>query len=358
MISDVNEYNRRVHEGLNLFRRGKFKTCLFGDECTEPVVQAHSVSRAVLADLEENGHVIRPMIRTGYDKVGRSYPDLGFQLEGINRASTGTFVCRTHDGAFTEIDTIPIDFDNPRVCDLLFFRAILKDAWQLLRTQIATMWFERDRPWPGPLPTHPNTRLRALLNAMELIRPSLDSAYEDAVARPAVHLVRRMRTEHPIVAASCAGGGSALAFDQETGREIDPKVVHSIMGKDPNSCWSFTVIPQVTEHVMVASWLRNSIAENYFQHFNEVQGEELQAAVSAELIIFCENWYLNPKIWRSFSRAKQAAIIDAYNNFAELQTGRYIWSDREDKAPWFKYLNLSNRHQINFFRYNKVIFAH
>ena len=109
---------------------------------------------------------------------------------------------------------------------------------------------------------------------------------------------------------------------------------------------------------MVASWLRNSAAERYFHHFNNVQGEELQAAVSAELVIFCENWFLNPRIWRSFSRAKQTAIIEAYNNIAELHAGRYTWQDREDGAPWFEYLNLSNRHQINFFRYNKAIFAH
>ena len=113
IISDVNEYNRQIHEGLNLLWRGKFETCLFADECTEPVIQAHSVSRAVLAYLEENGHVIRPMVKTGHDEEGRSYPDLGFQLEGINQASTGTFVCWTHDRAFTEIDTIPIDFDDP-----------------------------------------------------------------------------------------------------------------------------------------------------------------------------------------------------------------------------------------------------
>ena len=264
MISDVNEYNRRVHEGLNLVRRGKFETCLFVDECTEPVIQAHSVSRAVLAHLEEDGHVIQPMFRAEHDDVGRSYPQMRFQIEGVNRASTGTFVCRTHDGAFAEIDTIPIDFDDSRVCDLLFFRAVLKEAWQLLRTQLATMWFERDRPLPGPLPTHPNTRLRALLNAMKRIRPWLDPKYASSESRPVVHLIRRIKTEHPIVAASYAGGGSALAFDKETGREIDAKALRSMMGKDPNSCWSFTVIPEVTEHVMVASWLRNSLAENYF----------------------------------------------------------------------------------------------
>ena len=358
MISDVNEYNRRFHEILDMMRRGAFNTCLFQDHCTEPVIQAHSVSRAVLAHLEENGHVIRPTGRTEHDEIGRSYPDLMFQREGINRASTGTFACRMHDEVFAEIDTIPIDFGDPRVCDLLFFRAILKEAWQLLRTQRATMWLERDRPLPGPLTTHPNTRLRALLNAMKRIRSWLDSTYEASEDRPVVHLIRRIKTEHAIVAASCAGGGSALAFDQETGREIAPRMVHSIIGKDPNSCWSFTVIPQLAEHVMVASWLRNSVAENYFRHFNEIQGDELQAAVSAELIIFGENWYLNPRIWRSFRRAKQDAITDAYNNFAELQAGRYVWHDREDGRPWFEYLYLSNRHQINFFRYNKAVFAH
>ena len=357
-MNEVNKYNRRVHEGLNLALKGRFRTCLFGDGCTEPGIQAHSVSRAVLGELEANGHVVQPMLKTGHDDEGRSYPRLEFHLEGINRASTGTFACRMHDAAFAEIDTVPIDFDNPRVCDLLFCRAIIKDAWQLLRTQLATMWFERNGPLPVPLPTHPNTRLRALLNAMGRVRPWLDPTCGRTGSRPVVHLIRRIKTEHLIVAASCAGGGSALAFDQGTGRELSPKEVRSVTGADPNTCWSFTVIPQPTEHVMVASWLENSAADTYFRHFNEVQGEELQAAVSAELILFCENWFLNPRIWGSFSQAKQAAIIAAYDNMGELQTGQYIWRDRADRTPWFEYLNLGNRHQINLFRYNKATIAH
>lgn len=79
--------------------------------------------------------------------------------------------------------------------------------------------------------------------------------------------------------------------------------------------------------------------------------------MSAELIVFCENWYINPKIWRSFSRTRQAAIIDAYDNVDELVAGRYGWLDRQDETPWFEYLNLGNRRQINLFRYNRAIFA-
>ncbi len=107
---------------------------------------------------------------------------------------------------------------------------------------------------------------------------------------------------------------------------------------------------------MVASWLKNSPAYAYFQHSNEVQGRELQEAVSAELILLCENWFLSPRVWTSFSATKQAAIIDAYDNTRELLSGQYGWHDRTDDTPWFEYLNLGNRRQINLFRYNKTVF--
>ena len=105
---------------------------------------------------------------------------------------------------------------------------------------------------------------------------------------------------------------------------------------------------------MVASWLATSAAETYFKHFKEVQGEELQAAVSAELIIFCENWYLNPRVWESFSQTRKSAIAAAYDNLADLWSGEYVWRDRPDGIPWFEYLNLRNRHQLNLFRHKKA----
>ncbi len=318
------------------------------------MIQAHSVSRAVLKELETNGHVVAPWIRNRRDDEGRSYANLEFKLQGINRASTGTFVCRTHDAEFAAIDTVPIDFDNQEVCDLLFQRAILKDAWQLLRTQFGTMWLEREKPLPMPKPIHPYTRLRALLEAAERIRPWLDPTRERLGARPLVHLVRRMKTEHSIVAASCAGGGSDLGFSRRSGRELSPRKVREITGVEPNTCWSFTVVPEETEHVMVASWLATSAAETYFKHFKEVQGKELQAAVSAELIMFCENWYLNPRVWESFSQTRKSAIAAAYDNMTNLASGEYVWRDRADGMPWFEYLNLSNRHQLNLFRYNRA----
>ena len=134
---------------------------MFADKCAEPVIQAHSVSRSVLSKLEDQGHVVQAMLRAGHDEVGRSYPKLVFERAGINRASTGTFVCRTHDAKFADIDTVPMDFDDPRVCDLLFYRAVMKEAWQLFKAQFATMKFEHDQPWPGSLPNQGAGPIRA-----------------------------------------------------------------------------------------------------------------------------------------------------------------------------------------------------
>ena len=112
------------------------------------------------------------------------------------------------------------------------------------------------------------------------------------------------------------------------------------------------MIPREAEHVVVASWLKGSQAANYFQHFKEVDGRELEAAVSAELIGFCESWFLRPRVWESYNKRKKDAIVRAYRNSERLAAGGYRWIER-GKKKWYEFMNIHNRHQINLFRYDK-----
>lgn len=353
-MQQVSYYNKSVHDAQEFVRRSEYRRCLFAENCTEEVIEAHSVSRAVLKDIQDNGHIIQPEAGTERDEVGRDHFKLVFNKEGINRASIGNFACQIHDNAFRAIDTIPMNFDDPNVRDLLLYRAALREAWVLLRLRPATSRIDNAYPSLYRPSDHPNTRLRSLLYLIDRMRPSLTATNHTKTTSPVVHIVRRVKSEHPILATSYASGGFTLAHDN-TGNEIHPSVIRANMGIEPNDCWGFTVIPQKNEHMVLASWLRGSHAANYFMHLKEVNGKELEAAVSAELIYFCENWFLNPRVWDSYNREKQDAIVSAYNNIPELISGQYAWRDKKERAPWYEYMNIPNRHQINLFRYDKSV---
>lgn len=300
-----------------------------------------------------DSHVIRPGTKLSQGDMGHGTPNLRFLPTGIGQASTGQFACRVHDDTFRTIDHMDMDFHDPKTLNMLCYRAVLRELWQLFRMERATSWLERRMRLPGPLSGHPDNRKKALHDLAERLRLLVYPA-RSGHPSPVVHIVRRFKSDQPIVAASCAGGGSNLAIDRNTGRGLSQDEIQAVTGLQPNTSWAFTVIPQRNEHVIVASWLKDSAAEHYFRHFNELHGRELQAAVSAELIYFGENWFLHPTAWESYGEAKQLAILRAYDNFLELQSGQYRWWDRGD-IPWYDYLRIPNRHQINLFRYRQSI---
>lgn len=80
---------------------------------------------------------------------------------------------------------------------------------------------------------------------------------------------------------------------------------------EPYTCWGVTVVPQEREHMVLCSCLKGSFAETYFLHIKEAYERELEVAVSAQLIQFCERWFLNPKVWDEYNKAKREAILIA-----------------------------------------------
>ena len=173
---------------------------------------------------------------------------------------------------------------------------------------------------------------------------------------PIGHVVRRIRTTRPIIAASAAGSTLDMAFDEEKRHSLSMSETQEITGKNPNCTWAITVIPESKEHIVVASWISNSWAAQFFSHLREAHGRELEEAVSAELILFCENWFLHPKVWNSFSNTKRKAILDSYDNIDRLMEGSYQWQDKRPSTKWHAHINVPNRHQLNLFRYNESVF--
>lgn len=334
LMNEISEYNRRLHFGLDLTRKGKYQQCLVEAGCKEKPILAHSVSRSVLSTIQENGVVLVPTTRTTKDETGRSRAKLNLILQPISHASTGEFACQFHDRLFGPIDTSPIDIGNPKALNLLYYRAILKEIWLLAKLRPSVVYQDSLNSYMHLPGHHPMVRLRMLRLTLDSVRPSLDS--EDC---PLTHIVRRVKSARPIVAGSCAGA-SMLATEKY---------------RQPIT-WTFSVLPQPTEHLAVASYVRGTVAESYFRHLREVDGRELQAAVSAELIFFGENWFLNPKVWEAYGKTRQQAILEAYDNLEELLTGQYDWLKRPAHTPWYKHMRVTNRHQLNLFAFDETIF--
>ena len=146
-----------------------------------------------------------------------------------------------------------------------------------------------------------------------------------------------------------------LAYSKTTGYRFHHNALRRFMDAEPYMCWGFTVIPQRDEHLVLASWLKDSHAAKFFDHLGEANGRELEAAVSAELVVFCENWFLDPAVWDSYSQIRRQAIVGAYDNTQELLGGDYNWLLKRATTPWYDFMKVPNRQQINLFRYNEGV---
>ena len=118
-----------------------------------------------------------------------------------------------------------MDFGDGKILNLLFYRAVIRELWQLLRVQRAVMWLEERMQLPGSQSVHPfKNRQKALDDLAARLRLLIDTDNPNNHAVQIEHIVRRFKTDQPVVAASCAGGGSELAFDRVTRRELNHKM--------------------------------------------------------------------------------------------------------------------------------------
>ena len=354
MTERVSERNKAIHEALELLHKGEYRNCLFEQGCAERVVNAHAVSQAILRTIQDKNHIKNPQLKYEQDEQGRSRPRVELQNLGIKQASVGTFACQSHEDAFKKIDTVPMDFGDPEILNLLLYRAVLREIWLLSRTGQFTDWVDERAPGIHKPTLHPDTRLESLLYFRECIRPMLTTSGPAAGKSSVQHMVRRIRSDSPVLATSSASGGSVLAYDRYKNELLSAEDVRTKMGMEPYNCWGFTIIPNEKDHMVLASWLEGSHAHLYFNHIRTAQGRELEEAVSAELILFSENWFLSPKVWAAYGAKKQEAILTAFANFSEMQSGQYSWLDKNESTPWYEYLKIPNRHQLNLFRYKQA----
>ena len=325
------------------------KRCLFSPSCQGQPIQAHTVPRNILKTIQVDNHVIRLAGTPSTDASGNPSQTVEAQTIGINKASTGPFVCKYHEDLFKEIETPEADIHDNHVLDLMMYRASLLELWKLLRvTEPLSKWATPS----VPPPIQPSNKLRAATDLANRLGPRFDPDVRNQ--RPAIeikHLVKTIKTTTPIFAAAQANSSTDVAIHNRTGNTLPIEQTRPVTGREPNCSWSLTVIPRTGHHAVITSYVAGSDAEKYFAHITAANGAELEAAISAEIILFSENWYLNPSVWKAYGHTRRAAILAAYDNFEELVTGQYYYGLNPPPIPWYEFYRIPNRRQLNLFRF-------
>ena len=340
----VNKLKGDLFSRLGAMRRRNPSRCLFSSGCPEGAINAHSVPQSILSLIQQNGHVVQPESRfeTEKDKLPELSPK--FREQGINDASTGHFACSSHDNLFREIDNPEMALGDAQILNLLMYRATLKELWALLKTNPFDN--EATTVVPTLVTQLPDIRLRAMDDLVTRLRKEILGKTNPSFIK---HITCTIKTATPTIAASCAGASSDLVEDQINHEILPLNKLYSPGASELNSSWTITVIPKQTEHVAVFSYLAGSSAENFFQHIRGLNGKALAEALSAELILFCENWFLNPTVWKSFPSEKQSAIQAAFDNTDDLRSEKIKYNQVPKNQKWHEFLDIQNRHQLNLF---------
>ena len=346
--SKTTHLQREAWQSLHGIWQNDPRRCLFSPGCQGKPIKSHTVPRNILKAIQVENHVIRLNGRLSTDESGEITQPVIAERIGINKASTGPFVCRYHEDLFKEIERPDANTRDNRTLDLMMYRATLLELWKLL-----TMAKHVSKYVPPFMP--PNIRPSHRLQAATNLANRLGQGFSDEAAgyRPDIaikHIVRTIKTKAPIVATAQAHGSADLAVHRTTGQTIPFVQTQLYTHREPNCSSSLTVIPGTHDHTVIVSYVDNSEAQSFFQHIATANGAELEAAVSAEIILFSENWYINPSAWDAYGPKRQQAILAAYGNFDQLIEGDYDYSLRPTTQPWYDFLRVPNRHQINLFR--------
>ena len=312
--------------------------CLVVLGCVHPTIGGHSIPRNLQKGLANNDGDVMMMVMS-YD-ADTQEPAAKMLKRGIGLASVGGFSCKLHDQDFNPVD-MTFDKNSHKDMSLLFARAIMYEIWCTENTISNTKAMSNGEALiqMRRLPEQRQALYHARKLALDCLASTPDSSNHDCEV---VHHYKFIKSEQATMAASAAGARYDRFYD-DIGRRLSKEEA----GAEPNTAWTMSVFPVDGGHAVALSRIRGSLSERFQQHIIQANGKSLQEAVSAELILFSENWVVNPETWDKYGHKRQVAITEAFNNFPELFEEKYTFTE---SGPWWEQCAIPNRHQINLFK--------
>lgn len=292
-----NEVKARLYAALKRFNQlpapplGK---CMWWkSDCDKPVM-SHSVSRACLATIQREGHVIH--FHVDID-IPSHRAEVKSDLIGVNDAGVFPGFCSTHDHAIFRSVDAPLSGITHRQCDLLVYRSICREAYAKYKIAKLNLALGMIEDLPTPLGDFTVdiisfcTDLMAQKVGMEVAMDADQSEYN--------HFAIGFR-HTPTVA-------STFTFC--------PQVTFDGMMLTGGLEWlTVSILPTTTGGIAILSWDKRHTARTtrLLDSLLRVRPEWVSDVLLRFGIDNAENAFYSPAWWDSLPAAKQDELIQRY----------------------------------------------
>jgi hypothetical protein len=315
------------------------RTCLhpYGRKnCDGPVIRAHTVAKSgSLASIAEGGHVY------GWDHdfvtMSRNEGNFGLKLLGINRASTFTGFCKSHDQSiFAPIERQPLTF-SPEQLFLLGYRAVCFEYYKKVGALVlAQLLRDKDR---GRKPA----AQRSFQEWLDLVEQGDRAGLNDLEHHKAAYDTRLLssdfeevrgyviRLERPPSVLCSAAMFPEFDFEgrilQEMGDLSKPLelICVSSIAVEENGAVAFTWLSGQRTSLLLCESLER------------VPIERISSALIRLMFQFSENIYLTPSWWNSLSKEVQVSLVRRLNTGmvgGEDHSTGCLMEDNMTPSPW------------------------
>jgi hypothetical protein len=281
-------------------QNSKFETCLYPfSDCTSKPINAHSIQNSKTFDtLHENNH----LIQIGYRFTKELNIIIDFKSIGRNEASTFLGLCSLHDNLlFDQIDKNHLDLSNEEQLFLIAYRSILKEYHAVLNgfIKIQTAYQEKVK-------SDPNKSFESAFSTIEWIEKAYDTYNYKLIFDAALksrdfsnikHRVIELNNQTPSIACS-----QLFSIDNY---KIQDDVVRIALN----------IIPTENEKTIVifsSTIQESSLTDEYIQKCFEGDDFHIKYQLSKLVIQNCENFFINPKFFNTWSQDKKQKISEYY----------------------------------------------
>ncbi|MDZ7859762.1 MAG: hypothetical protein U5O15_03695 [Candidatus Krumholzibacteriota bacterium] len=265
--------------------------------CPNKSIRAHSIQKKGVLDLlSENGHIYR--IKNELDRVF-------WEREGINKATTFKGLCNKHDTEiFREIDSNPINLENPYHLFLLAYRSVLREMTVLIDGALRNLQGFRKKVSLGLLddeePSFEEARMNGLfVNAEEFyeIKRLFDNIYLSEELSKIKHKTIIIENIRPAIAIS-----SIFTYAETKVKSEDTERI------------ILNVYPENNSLIVVFSY-RNTDEEYIEARISNViesKGMNQLYQLSKMVLRNCYNFIVSPILYRSWDEDRKNIMLDFF----------------------------------------------
>lgn len=289
--------------------------CLYPfHNCENSPIKAHSIQNSTaLQLLHEKNHVLS--IGSRFDKDGK--PTLEYRIVGRNEASTFLGLCSTHDFELFKAIDQGLDLVNDEHLFLLAYRSILREihasTTALLKSQ--ALYQERIKGGliPGEIESVEQGPLEAAIKAygVHLFKESVDAELGRRNFSAMRHIVVSLEKQTPTIACNHMFVPDAIGDTDDA--------MHLIVNVIPVTSQTTVVVFSCTspQYEYVLQHLARCLTGDIFSRKYEI---------SKLLLMKCENIYISPQYFRSWTEGKKQSILQFYGE----NIGKEVDADSSD----------------------------